>query len=140
MGSDVTTVYSSELLVSELSALVDSARRVLALGIEDELLGDLLPGALRSDDVPDLSGAELVRLALFADALYVAERVVAPEDPSDAEASYVLALTHAAAPCFAALGRAYARPFPEHLDDARWFVACHRADTCVFGHGSGATR
>jgi Helicase HerA, central domain/AAA ATPase domain len=132
----------SGFLLPELAAIGHTACRMLDFGEEEELLGEAIllkvKGLIERKQV---TNADVVRMALVADVLRVAEEtILADEDVSEREVAYALPLVREAAQRLAAF-RAYYESWRDlDLDGVRSFMKAHRADKQLFGGSCAQTR
>lgn len=126
----------------ELEAIGDSVCEMLQFGVEEELLGPKilarLQGLLATGRV---TTADVVRLALLADTLLVAEEAIGADTRvSESEANYVLALAQASAQRLGPFRQFYADLGPIGPGDLNAFMHAHRRDAQLFGGECPATR
>lgn len=117
-------------LLPELAAIGDTACRMLDFGEEEELLGEAIllkvKGLIERKQV---TNADVVRMALVADVLRVAEEtILADDDATEREVAYALPLVREAAQRLSAF-----RAYYEHwrglgIELVRGFMKEHRSD------------
>jgi hypothetical protein len=142
MIPEMTQLQSSDFLLPELNGIGDAVCEVLALGVEEDVLGESIlarvDGLIKQGRV---TSGDVVRLSLFTDAMRVAEGAIAADGRiSDAEVNYALPLVQATARRMSAFRAYYAHMRDATRDHVREFIETHRPDRQLFGGACQSTR
>jgi Cdc6-like AAA superfamily ATPase len=132
----------SDFLLPELAAIGDTACKMLALGEEEELLGESILAKVKGlIERKQVTTADVVRMALAADVLRVAEEaILADGTATEAEVGYALPLVRDAAKRLSAFRAFYAHSEEIGPEGLRGFLSDHRGDKQLFGGACAETR
>jgi Cdc6-like AAA superfamily ATPase len=132
----------SGFLLPELAAIGDTACKMLAHGEEEELLGESILAKVKGlIERKQVTSADVVRMALAADVLRVAEEaILADGTVTEAEVGYALPLVRDAAKRLSAFRAFYAHSEEIGPDGLRGFMSDHRGDKQLFGGACAETR
>lgn len=133
---------TSDFLLPELNRIGDTVCEILRFGVDEELLGSSILQRIQGMlSQGRLTSADVVRLALFVDALRITEEAIEADGAtSDTELGYVLPLAQAASKRLALFRRFYGDFGETSRDNLREFLTAHGRDTQLFGGSCSATR